>query len=70
MKHDHRRSIWLIAGGHIIWCYRCGAWRMNGPGRWYRPTGPKGKNPAMAIDFVSKELADTRAGTRTNNCTD
>ena len=49
MKHDHRKSIWLIAGGHIIWCYRCGAWRPNVLGRmqWHKPTGPNGENPAM-----------------------
>ena len=24
MKHDHRSSLWIIAGGAIIWCYQCG----------------------------------------------
>ncbi len=28
-KHDHRQSLWIICGGHILWCYRCGAWRGN-----------------------------------------
>lgn len=49
-RHDHRDSTWLIAGGDIIWCYRCGAWRVNQPGRmfkWHRPTGLDGDNPAM-----------------------
>ena len=47
-KHDHRRSIWIIADGRLLWCYRCGAWRVNDPvGEWYRPTGEDGPNPAM-----------------------
>ena len=48
-RHDHRNSTWLIAGGAICWCYQCGAWRMNLPGRqhkWQRPTGIGGRNPA------------------------
>lgn len=49
-RHDHRQSTWLICGGRIIWCYRCGAWRQNVAGRqpWHRPTGMNGENPAMA----------------------
>jgi len=47
-KHDHRQSLWIIAGGHLLWCYRCGAWRNNMPNMpWHRPTGPNGKNPAL-----------------------
>jgi len=48
-KHDHRQSLWIIADGTILWCYRCGAWRMNRRDRypWHRPTGLDGKNPAM-----------------------
>ena len=49
-RHDHRQSMWLIAGGEICWCYQCGAWRMNRPGReykWHRTTGIGGENPAM-----------------------
>ena len=47
-RHDHRRSIWVIAGGYIIWCYRCGAWKANSKqGEWQRPTGLNGSNPAM-----------------------
>lgn len=47
-KHDHRQSLWLIAGGHICWCYRCGAWQHNWAGaKWNYPTGPNGINPAM-----------------------
>ena len=46
-RHDHRRSIWAIAGGAIIWCYRCGAWKLNGGKPWHRPTGLRGENPAI-----------------------
>lgn len=47
-RHDHRRSLWIIAGGILLWCYRCGAWRVNAEeGKWHRPTGPDGPNPAM-----------------------
>ena len=46
-RHDHRRSLWIIAGGSVIWCYRCGAWRMNAKqSPWHRPTGKSGANPA------------------------
>lgn len=49
MKHDHRQSLWIIGGGTILWCYQCGAWRPNTPGRmrWYRHVGIGGANPAM-----------------------
>ena len=48
-KHDHRQSIWVIAGGYLLWCYRCGAWKINDPTMpWHRPTGMNGKNPAIA----------------------
>jgi hypothetical protein len=49
-KHDHRRSMWLIAGGHIAWCYQCGAWRglwVRGL-PWHHPSGKDGENPALA----------------------
>lgn len=54
-RHDHRQSSWLIAGGVWMWCYRCGAIRLNRKyeieggkvrTKWIRPTGPDGKNPA------------------------
>jgi hypothetical protein len=55
-RHDCRRTSWLIAGGYVIWCYQCGAWRNNGKGKpeksdrtvWYRPVGIGGKNPALS----------------------
>jgi len=50
VKHDHRQSLWLIAGGAICWCYQCGAWKMNAadtPRRWHKPSGIGGENPAM-----------------------
>ena len=53
-KHDHRSSLWLIAGGAICWCYQCGAWTLNRlrkhgepRDRWHRTTGIGGPNPAM-----------------------
>ena len=48
-KHDHRGSLWIIAGGKVLWCYQCGAWRPNVAGRmqWNKPTGVGGANPAM-----------------------
>ena len=48
LAHDHRQSLWIIAGGALLWCYRCGAWRPNVAGklRWHKPTGPNGENPA------------------------
>lgn len=45
---------WLMADGHIEWCYHCGAVRTlrvispcaSVPAiTWVRPTGPGGKNP-------------------------
>ena len=55
MAHDHRQSLWVIACGAILWCYRCGAWRPNiiGRMRWHRPTGPNGENPALADQGLS-----------------
>ena len=51
-KHDHRRSLWVMAGGHLLWCYRCGAVRTANKGDgWIKPTGPNGKNPAMKDQF-------------------
>lgn len=53
-RHDHRQSIWIIAGGNLLWCYRCGAWRENSTGKghkWYRPSGLNGDNPAMKATF-------------------
>ncbi len=49
-RHDHRQSLWLIAGGRICWCYQCGAWKMNAadaPRGWHKPSGIGGENPAM-----------------------
>lgn len=57
VRHRHERSSWLLAGGHIMWCYQCGAIRdmkkvlTNGVAfadgsKWRKPTGIGGKNPA------------------------
>lgn len=54
-RHDHRQSTWCIAAGEMLWCYRCGAIRMNRlGGRWERPTGPNGQNPAMKNGWEKK----------------
>jgi hypothetical protein len=57
LRHDHRKSTWIIAGGSILWCYQCGAWRSNVPGRmkWNKPTGIGGANPAIkSPNFITK----------------
>ena len=47
-RHDHRQSLWIVCGGLVLWCYQCGAWRLNmKDGKWYRPVGVGGENPAM-----------------------
>jgi len=55
----HQRNSWLIAGGHIEWCYACGAWRqliqIGGKlypaekGKWYKPSGDPKVNPWKGI---------------------
>mgnify|MGYP006935479181 CR=1 FL=1 len=51
-KHRHDGSIWIIAGGALLWCYQCGAFRQNVGGRvaggWHKPSGIGGENPAMS----------------------
>ena len=44
---DHRRGLWIISGGSMLWCYQCGAIRPNQAGRlpWAIPTGDRNKNP-------------------------
>lgn len=48
-KHDHRQSLWAIAGGHVLWCYQCGAWKLarDAENKWQKPAGIGGTNPAM-----------------------
>lgn len=59
VKCKHRK-MWIIANGAVAmaWCYQCGAIRNLKPipgttnglapkGRWTKPTGPGGENPAM-----------------------
>lgn len=51
----HSRNSWLIMGGQVEWCWRCGAYRMmqrscsanavSPSGPWARPTGSDGDNP-------------------------
>jgi hypothetical protein len=53
-RHDHRRSLWIVGGGTILWCYQCGAFKPNHKDAkrgWTKPVGIGGKNPAL------KELA-------------
>lgn len=52
-KCRHSRS-WLVANGHIEWCYECGAIRkmerlppniVSAVSGWARPVGKGGDNP-------------------------
>ena len=67
MTCRHSNHSWLIAGGLIEWCYRCGAFRrlritgdvtLSVDGAWAIPTGRDGKNP---WDTYSKKDAAFRA---------
>lgn len=47
-RHRHEQSMWIVAGGHLLWCYQCGAIRGTATGtRWQKPSGIGGKNPAL-----------------------
>ncbi len=56
----HERNSWLLAGGHIEWCFACGAWRqMTVTDRgvypaekrgWYKPSGDPKVNPWKGLD--------------------
>lgn len=59
MRHRHERTSWLLIGGSggWEWCYQCGAHRSlksTGPnsmmptGKWVKPTGLDGPNPALS----------------------
>jgi hypothetical protein len=55
---SRHRKIWIIAGGYWLWCYECGAIKLNVPvdhpdyvRRWYVPVGANGENPAMQKGF-------------------
>lgn len=57
-RHDHRQSLWAIAGGFVLWCYQCGAWRVNSShGIWHKPTGIGGKNPFERLSAKSRRAA-------------
>jgi hypothetical protein len=55
MNNCRHRKTWLVAGGHIEWCYECGAMRqmeridgvnaVKSKGRFIRPVGKGGENP-------------------------
>jgi len=50
--HRHDRSMWIMCGGFLGWCYTCGAVRrLNKDGgwhdkRWTVPSGDPADNPA------------------------
>lgn len=56
MRCRHNRN-WIIAGGYWLWCYECGAIRVNSNKpeievrghmvKWVTPVGIGGANPAM-----------------------
>lgn len=49
-RHHHEQSMWFIAGGYWMWCYKCGAIRpTTGPdaGKWQKPVGMDDTNPAL-----------------------
>lgn len=60
-KHDHRQSLWVLGGGGgvgLLWCYQCGAVRSNiADGKWHRPVGIGGKNPAVTRMKASSKRA-------------
>ena len=71
-RHRHERSSWFIAGGGIEWCYQCGAWRYlnrnadhsrnpnaSDVGKWQRPSGIGGENPAMRSALQATERKTT-----------
>lgn len=74
MTCRHRKS-WIIASGWYEWCYQCGAMREliktspNGSQpytRWFKPTGPNGRNPYDSRTVVYRDAAratDSREGT-------
>ena len=60
MACKHRKT-WIMASGHLEWCYQCGAIRQMQPisgtnttapyvkegkrAKWIKPTGVNGDNP-------------------------
>lgn len=50
-RHN-RHWLYVTPGGRILWCYECGALRTQSGddpfGRWVRPVGKGGENPALA----------------------
>ncbi len=64
IKCRHNKS-WLVAGGHIEWCYQCGAirimrnhYKINGvtpASNWAKPTGLNGDNPYEKWKMINDE---------------
>lgn len=61
----HERNSWVMAGGYLLWCYRCGAvlqmevgvggcWRVPGA-KWIKPVGTDGENPYGKLIFRAQE---------------
>jgi len=56
----HDRSCWIMFGGRLLWCYRCGAIRDMAligetnrcypTSQWMKPMGPGGENPWERYD--------------------
>lgn len=43
----HRRNwLWTLGSNRLQWCYECGSIR-DDYGKWVRPVGKGGENPAM-----------------------
>lgn len=79
MKHRHERTSWLIMGGHIEWCYVCGAYRQmevskttnavwpmikNG---WHKPSGNPDVNPWKSTLWTKKSSNISRTTTKITN---
>lgn len=69
-RHRHDQSMWLIAGGHWMWCYQCGAIRKTNAfgDRWEKPTGLGGPNPAMSDAKLPKAQPRPLRPTSCGNC--
>lgn len=49
---SNHKDVWILAGGALLWCYRCGAVRPNhvyvqGLKVWQEPVGQTEANPAL-----------------------
>jgi hypothetical protein len=60
---DHRRGLWIVADGSLLWCYQCGAIRPNRAGRlpWAKPTGNAADNPYRVCEKWEADRAAREA---------